>query len=233
MFDSPTFSIRRARREDCGQMMTLISELARFERAPQEVTVSLSHFEESGFGPKPVWWAFVACAGPVEAASEVQEASLPLPEGELQSFGMAAKAEQGAEEAGESVTAVQSNLPVEPMTQLSEPVEAFLPDAVQDALPLMQPLRASEEIIGMALCYVRYSTWKGQCLYLEDLIVSEAWRGRGVGKALMEAVIAEAKSQGFPRINWQVLAWNEPAIKFYERLGARFDAEWLNGVLDV
>jgi GNAT superfamily N-acetyltransferase len=86
-------------------------------------------------------------------------------------------------------------------------------------------------IIGFALFYTNYSTWKGKCLYLEDFIVSEAWRGVGAGKALFEAVVAEARARGVRRMDWQVLEWNEPAIRFYERYNATLDPEWLNGRL--
>jgi GNAT superfamily N-acetyltransferase len=140
--------IRKAVRSDCARMMELIQELANYEKAPDEVTVSLSHFEESGFGDNPVWWAFVAEA-------------------------------QGI-------------------------------------------------VIGMALYYVRYSTWKGQRMYLEDILVTEAMRGQKVGTQLMDTLIVEAKEKGFNGINWQVLEWNEPAINFYKKYNANFDPEWVN-----
>lgn len=129
-------------------MMELIHELAVYEKAPQEVTVSMEHFTESGFGEKPVWWAIVA------------------------------------EENG--------------------------------------------KILGMALYYIRYSTWKGQAMYLEDIIVTEKARGRGIGKMLFDNLIREAKEKKFNRIIWQVLEWNEPAIRFYRKYNADFDAEWVN-----
>ena len=150
--------IRRAVRTDCPRMLALVQELAVFERAPQEVTVTEAHFEESGFGALPVWWAFVA---------------------------------------------------------------------------VVIPENGVEEIIGFGLYYIRYSTWKGQKMYLEDLLVTEAWRGLGAGKKLMAALIAEAKERSFTGIGWQVLEWNAPAITFYEQYGARFDAEWLNVGIDI
>lgn len=140
--------IRKAQRADCARMMELIHELAVYEKAPDEVTVSLNHFEESGFGPNPVWWAFVA---------EVQGV-----------------------------------------------------------------------VIGMALYYVRYSTWKGQRMYLEDILVTEDMRGQKIGSLLFDALIVEAKEKGFNGMNWQVLEWNEPAINFYKKYNANFDAEWVN-----
>ena len=140
--------IRKAVRKDCVRMMELIQELATYEKAPDEVTVSLSHFEESGFGANPVWWAFVAET-------------------------------QGV-------------------------------------------------VIGMALYYIRYSTWKGQRMYLEDILVTEDMRGQKIGSLLMDALIVEAKEKGFNGMNWQVLDWNEPAINFYKKYNANFDPEWVN-----
>jgi len=145
--------IRRAVREDCPRLLELIRELAEYERAPQEVTVTLEHFVESGFGAQPVWWAFVAVVdGRVE---------------------------------------------------------------------------------GFALWYVRYSTWKGQRLYLEDLIVTQAMRGRGLGKLLFDRLILEMREQHYSGMVWQVLDWNEPAINFYKKYQAKFDAGWINCSVDV
>ena len=140
--------IRKAVRKDCARMMELIQELATYEKAPDEVTVSLSHFEESGFGQNPVWWAFVA--------------------------------------------------------------------------------EVSGVVVGMALYYVRYSTWKGQRMYLEDILVTEEMRGKKIGSLLFNALIEEAKDKKFVGMNWQVLDWNEPAINFYKKYNASFDPEWLN-----
>jgi len=141
--------IRRAIREDCPRLMELIHELAVYERAPEEVTVSLQHFEESGFGAHPVWWAFVA--------------------------------------------------------EINGVVAAF------------------------ALYYIRYSTWKGQRLYLEDILVTRDMRGKGLGSLLFERLIEEAREKKLNGIVWQVLEWNEPAIRFYKKYDAVYDAEWLNG----
>ena len=88
------------------------------------------------------------------------------------------------------------------------------------------------EIIGLALFYTAYSTWKGRMLYLEDLVVTEAARRGGFGRLLFDAVVAEARATGAVRMKWQVLDWNEPAIGFYKKLGANIESEWLNGNLD-
>ena len=141
-------TIRRAVREDCPRLLELIHELAEYERAPEEVTVTLPHFEESGFGAHPVWWAFVAVVDGV--------------------------------------------------------------------------------IAGFALYYIRYSTWKGCRMYLEDILVTREIRGRGVGSALFERLQEEAQEKKLNGIVWQVLEWNEPAIRFYKKYNAKFDAEWVN-----
>ena len=146
--------IRRAVREDCPRLMELIKELADFEKAgPGAVTATLAHFEESGFGEKPVWWAFVA--------------------------------------------------------------------------------EISGKIVGFALYYIRYSTWKGQRLYLEDLIVTNEMRGKGVGKLLFDRLIEEVKEKKYSGMVWQVLDWNEPAIQFYKKYGAILEPEWVNCILNT
>ncbi|HVK96546.1 MAG TPA: GNAT family N-acetyltransferase [Flavisolibacter sp.] len=140
--------IRKAVREDCPRIIELVKELAVYERAAKEVTVTLEHFEKSGFGSKPIWWAFVA--------------------------------------------------------EVNGTVEAF------------------------ALFYIRFSTWKGQRMYLEDFVVTEKLRGKGIGKILFDQLIKEAHRRKLNGIQWQVLEWNEPAINFYKKYDAVFDGEWFN-----
>lgn len=148
-----SITVRRATAADCPRLLELIRELALYEKAPLEVTVSLQHFTESGFGAQPIWWAFVA---------------------------------------------EEENL-----------------------------------IHGFALYYIRYSTWKGQCLYLEDIIVTEKMRGQGIGGQLFERILEEAKERKLVRVIWQVLEWNEPAIRFYKKYNATLDPEWINGAIEI
>jgi GNAT superfamily N-acetyltransferase len=87
-------------------------------------------------------------------------------------------------------------------------------------------------VVGFALYYIRYSTWKGQRLYLEDILVTEQMRGNGIGGMLFERIIEEARDKKFSGIMWQVLDWNEPAINFYKKYQASFDNEWLNASIN-
>lgn len=135
-------------KDDCERLLELINELAIYEKAPEEVTVTLAEFVDAGFGAQPVWKAFVA--------------------------------------------------------------------------------KENNTIIGFALFYTRYSTWKGCRLYLEDFIVTETYRGKGVGKLLFERVIKEAKENNYNGMCWQVLDWNEPAINFYNKYQAYIENGWLN-----
>jgi GNAT superfamily N-acetyltransferase len=82
------------------------------------------------------------------------------------------------------------------------------------------------EIVGIAVYFVKYSTWKGKGLYLDDLVVSEKHRGKGIGKKLFDAFMDEAKKIGAKQVHWQVLDWNTPAIDFYKKLNASIEAEW-------
>ncbi len=84
-------------------------------------------------------------------------------------------------------------------------------------------------IVGIALHYLRYSTWKGKMLYLEDIVVNENFRGKGIGARLFEACLEWADQHNYNAMTWQVLEWNEPAIRFYEKYQTQWDAEWVNG----
>ena len=104
-------------------------------------------------------------------------------------------------------------------------------DLVRDGFsenPLFQCFVAEvdNEIIGMALYYYRYSTWKGKTIHLEDLIVKENKRGTGVGFALYKEIIKQGKAENVRRIEWNVLDWNTPAIDFYEKSGAKVLGDW-------
>jgi GNAT superfamily N-acetyltransferase len=83
-----------------------------------------------------------------------------------------------------------------------------------------------QKIVGMALFYYRYSTWKGKTIHLEDLIVKEAYRGYGVGFELYKTIIQQGKQDQVRRIEWNVLDWNQPAIDFYEKSGAKVLEDW-------
>lgn len=84
-------------------------------------------------------------------------------------------------------------------------------------------------IVGFALYYFSYSTWKGRCLYLEDFYVKESMRKLGIGQLLFDEVVSIAKTSKVKRMDWQVLEWNEPALKFYSKNDAILDGEWING----
>ena len=142
------FTIRQAKKADCPAVLDLIVELAIYEKAENEVELTLKELEEDGFGPQAIYDLLVA------------------------------------EQEG--------------------------------------------QLIGMALFYEKYSTWKGRSIYLEDLIVTEKARGIGAGKALFNAVAKEAKKRNSGRMEWQVLDWNQSAIEFYEKAGAELDGEWIN-----
>lgn len=88
-----------------------------------------------------------------------------------------------------------------------------------------------DKIVGFALYYTSYSTWKGKCLYLEDFYVLPEMRGSGFGSKLFDEVVAIAKERDVKRMDWQVLDWNEPALEFYKKKNALLDGEWINGRL--
>lgn len=89
-----------------------------------------------------------------------------------------------------------------------------------------------KRIVGLSLYYYRYSTWKGKRLYLEDIVVTEAERGKGIGKRLFEKTLEKAMAERCTGVMWQVLDWNEPAINFYKKYGATFDSSWVNCSLE-
>lgn len=93
---------------------------------------------------------------------------------------------------------------------------------------ISDPVHPKEKLVGLSLFYIRYSTWKGQRLYLEDLIVTEKARGMGIGKKLFDRTLEEAKKLKLNGMTWQVLDWNEPAILFYQKYGANIESGWLN-----
>ena len=116
--------------------------------------------------------------------------------------------------------------------EVSNTVDQLLLDGFGED-PVYELLVAETEgkVVGMALWYTKYSTWKGKCGYLEDLVVQADLRGRGIGKALFLEVAKACAHRGYGRMEWQVLDWNELAIGFYRSLGAGLDPEWLNGKL--
>ncbi len=145
------FTIRKATKKDLPEVLTLVTELAVYEKAGHEVTITLDELEKDGFGDNPIYWIILA------------------------------ENEKG--------------------------------------------------ILGMSFYYIRYSTWKGKCLYLEDIVVKEEYRGQKIGKVLFEETIKAAKEMNAKLMTWQVLDWNEPAIKFYKKFNAELDGEWINGKL--
>ncbi len=92
-----------------------------------------------------------------------------------------------------------------------------------------QVAESDGEVVGMALYYMTYSTWKGRMMYLEDFVVKEAFRQKGIGQMLFDAFLAAAKKEGCRLVKWQVLDWNTPAVAFYEKNRAIIEKEWWNG----
>ena len=116
--------------------------------------------------------------------------------------------------------------------QVTNTAEQLTEDGFGDA-PAFECVVAqlADEVIGFAIYYTSYSTWKGTCLYLEDLLVTETKRRLGVGKLLFDEVLRIARERNAKRFEWQVLDWNEPAINFYKKYKADLDPEWINGKL--
>lgn len=118
-----------------------------------------------------------------------------------------------------------------------EAVVVTVDDLLRDGFgesPLFQTFVAevNNEIIGIALYYYRYSTWKGKTIHLEDLIVRENQRGTGAGFALYSEIIAQGKRDKVRRIEWNVLDWNTPAIEFYKKSGAKVLDDWRVAQMD-
>ncbi|MFB0938195.1 MAG: GNAT superfamily N-acetyltransferase [Candidatus Azotimanducaceae bacterium] len=112
-----------------------------------------------------------------------------------------------------------------------EAVEITVEDLEKDGFgehPLFQVLVAEqdEEIVGMALYYNRYSTWKGKTIHLEDLIVKSSMRGKNIGGALYESVLKQGYEEKVRRVEWVVLDWNTPARDFYINSGAKILHGW-------
>jgi len=107
-------------------------------------------------------------------------------------------------------------------------VEQFTEDGFGEKPIYSLIVAESEEkqIVGMALYFYAYSTWKGKMLYLDDLIVTETWRHKGIGKKLVDELFVIAKQNNAKIVRWEVLDWNAPAIEFYKKLGAKIDKEW-------
>jgi len=146
-----TFKIRVGTEADLPRVLELVKELAVYEKAPNEVEVTLPEMLNWGFGKDKIFEFFVA----------------------------------------------------------------------EDA----------HTIVGIALYYYKYSTWKGKCLFLEDIIITESHRRYGLGTKLFDEVVKVAKEGKVRRMEWQVLEWNEPAINFYKKYNAVMDPEWINGKL--
>ena len=104
-------------------------------------------------------------------------------------------------------------------------IDGFGPNKLFDCIVA----QLNNEVIGFALYYTSYSTWKGSCLYLEDFLVTEKLRGKGIGKQLFDEVLSIAKNRNVGRFEWQVLDWNEPALNFYRKYNSTLDGEWING----
>ncbi len=126
--------------------------------------------------------------------------------------------------------AVYEKAPGEVTVNMTEFVDAGFGDQ-----PVWEAFVAEEDnrLVGMSLFYIRYSTWKGRRLYLEDIIVTENRRGSGIGRQLFERTRELCKERQYTGMVWQVLEWNEPAIKFYQKYGAAFDSEWLNASINA
>lgn len=125
--------------------------------------------------------------------------------------------------------AIYENAPHEPTVSLEE----FIEDG-KGAHPRYRVIVAEQdgELVGIALYYLGYSTWKGNMMYLDDLVVRESHRRSGIGQLLFNALIAAAREHGVNQLRWHVLNWNEPAIRFYKKIDASLDEEWITCKLE-
>lgn len=115
--------------------------------------------------------------------------------------------------------------------QVTNSAEQLGIDLFQDKICEAIVASKNDQIIGFALYYISYSTWKGRCLYLEDFYVQEGHRKYGAGGMLFDKVVEIAKDLGVKRMDWQVLEWNQLALDFYKKRNATLDSEWVNGRL--
>ena len=99
----------------------------------------------------------------------------------------------------------------------------------ENPLYFLMVAESDNNVVGLAIYFIHFSTWKGKCLYLEDLIVSNKFRRKGIGTMLFETLIKIAHKKGMKRIMWQVLHWNKSAINFYKKYNANISNSWLNG----
>lgn len=115
--------------------------------------------------------------------------------------------------------------------EVTNTVEQLRIDLFEDRICDAIVVEDDSKVVGFALFYTSYSTWKGRCLYLEDFYVREENRRGGIGTLLFQRVVEIAKERGVKRMDWQVLEWNEPGLKFYQKENAILDPEWVNGRL--
>ena len=102
--------------------------------------------------------------------------------------------------------------------------EGFGPNKLFDTIVA----ETDNEVIGMLLYYPVFSTWKGRSIYLEDFVVANSHRRKGIGQLLIDALVEEARSAQAKKIRWQVLDWNSPAIEFYKRINATLENSWID-----
>lgn len=115
--------------------------------------------------------------------------------------------------------------------EVTNTIENLYIDLFEDKICEALVVEDDHRVVGFALYYTSYSTWKGRCLYLEDFYVVPQARRGGIGSQLFERVVSIAKNSGMKRMDWQVLEWNEPAIEFYKKHNSVLDPEWVNGRL--